>query len=269
MTDGWLSVDNGTSAASATKINALEITKLIPVPSAPSGLTATAVSFSQINLTWTDNATNETGFQIERSPDGSAGWTQIATPAANAISFADTGLSAGTPYYYRLRATNGGGNSAYTITTGTTTLNGVQSFRAAYGLASDGSQDTATPAGDGVSHILKYAFNMLGSGTGQASSLTTPNAATLTTNGSAGLPMGLVDSNRMLQITYIRRKASTNPAITYAAEFSNDLGLSDPWAVNGSASEQITSIDATFERVTITDSITPVKRFVRVRITTN
>ena len=40
------------------------------VPNAPTGLVATAVSSSQIDLTWTDNAGNETGFIVERSPNG-------------------------------------------------------------------------------------------------------------------------------------------------------------------------------------------------------
>ena len=45
-------------------------------PAAPTGLSATAVSSSQINLAWTDNASNESGFRIERSADG-ATFTQI------------------------------------------------------------------------------------------------------------------------------------------------------------------------------------------------
>ena len=45
----------------------------------PSDLTATALSTTQIRLNWTDNANNETGFQIDRSPNGTSGWTQIAT----------------------------------------------------------------------------------------------------------------------------------------------------------------------------------------------
>ena len=50
----------------------------IPLPSAPTNLSASAVSTSQINLSWTDNASNETGFRIERSPDGTS-FTEIAT----------------------------------------------------------------------------------------------------------------------------------------------------------------------------------------------
>jgi len=85
-------------------------------PSAPSGLSAVAQSSSSIQLTWTDTSNNESGFRIERAPDatGSPGtFAEIATTAANATSYTGTGLSARTTYWYRVRATNGVGNSPY------------------------------------------------------------------------------------------------------------------------------------------------------------
>ena len=81
-------------------------------PAAPTSLAATAVSSSQINLTWTDNATNETGFAIERSPDGTT-FAPLATVAANVTTYQNTGLTASTTYHYRVRATNGAGPSAW------------------------------------------------------------------------------------------------------------------------------------------------------------
>ena len=91
-------------------------------PSAPTTLAANAASTTQINLTWTDNSSNETGFKVERSPDGST-WTQITTTAANATGYNDTtGLTANTTYYYRIRATNSAGDSSYSNTANTTTL---------------------------------------------------------------------------------------------------------------------------------------------------
>src|SRR5262245_49296004 len=50
-------------------------------PIAPSALVATAVSLSQINLTWTDSSNNESGFVIQRSSSPLGPWTQIATTA--------------------------------------------------------------------------------------------------------------------------------------------------------------------------------------------
>ena len=83
-----------------------------PPPSAPSGLTATAVSKSQINLKWTDTSSNEDGYKIERSADGLK-YTQIAIVSANTTSYANTRLTANKLYYYRVRAYNGSGHSGY------------------------------------------------------------------------------------------------------------------------------------------------------------
>jgi fibronectin type 3 domain-containing protein len=81
-------------------------------PAAPSNLSGTATSGTQINLTWQDNSGTETSFAIERSPDG-VNFTQIGTTNADATSYLDTGLSLGTSYYYRVRAANAYGYSAY------------------------------------------------------------------------------------------------------------------------------------------------------------
>ncbi|MDQ3685769.1 MAG: fibronectin type III domain-containing protein [Acidobacteriota bacterium] len=89
-------------------------------PAAPTSLAATTVSTSQINLSWTDNATNESGYRVERSTDGS-NFTQIATTSANAVTYSATSLSASTTYYFRVRATNAGGDSAYSNTASATT----------------------------------------------------------------------------------------------------------------------------------------------------
>ncbi|HXG67965.1 MAG TPA: fibronectin type III domain-containing protein [Blastocatellia bacterium] len=89
-------------------------------PAAPTGLTAAAAASSQINLAWADNASNEDGFKVERSTDGT-NFTQIATVGANATGFANTGLSANTTYYYRVRAYNAAGNSAYSDIASATT----------------------------------------------------------------------------------------------------------------------------------------------------
>jgi len=90
----------------------LKATTPPPTPAAPSALTATAVSSTQIDLAWTDNATDESGFKVERSTDG-VNFTKIASVGANVVNGADTGLNPSTPYYYRVRAFNGSGDSAY------------------------------------------------------------------------------------------------------------------------------------------------------------
>ena len=87
------------------------------VPNAPSGLTASTASSSQINLGWHDNSNNETGFKIDQSTtsDFSSGVT-TTTVGANVVAYSETGLASSTAYYYRVRATNALGDSANTPT---------------------------------------------------------------------------------------------------------------------------------------------------------
>jgi hypothetical protein len=81
-------------------------------PAAPTGLSAGAISSSRVDLAWADNADNETQTKIERSTDGS-NFTQIATVGANVTSYSDTAVAASTQYWYRVRASNGAGDSAF------------------------------------------------------------------------------------------------------------------------------------------------------------
>ena len=89
-------------------------------PAAPSGLAATPVSPTQINLVWTNNANNQTGFNIDRSIDGVT-FLPLSSNVAG-TSYSDSGLSAATMYYYRVRATNLVGDSANSNTASATTL---------------------------------------------------------------------------------------------------------------------------------------------------
>jgi subtilisin family serine protease len=91
-------------------------------PSAPTNLVATASGSSQINLAWTDNATNDTGFNIERCQGtGCTDFAEIATVGADVTSFSNTGLAASTSYSYQVRARNGGGFSDYSNVASATT----------------------------------------------------------------------------------------------------------------------------------------------------
>jgi hypothetical protein len=81
-------------------------------PAAPSNLAAAALSASQVQLTWVNNANNQAGFKIERSTDGT-NFTQIAVAGASALSYIDMTASPNTTYYYQIRATNVIGDSAY------------------------------------------------------------------------------------------------------------------------------------------------------------
>ena len=90
-------------------------------PTAPSALAAVAVSSTVISLSWTDNSDNELNFIVERSADGTTGWTVVKTVAPLTIITSDTNLTASTLYYYRVKVTNATGDSAYTSVASATT----------------------------------------------------------------------------------------------------------------------------------------------------
>jgi len=92
-------------------------------PAAPTNLTASAVSSSQINLAWTISS-GATGYQIQQSLSASTstGWTQVgSTSGGSSTTFQDTGLTAGTTYYFRVIATGGSINSAFSNVASATT----------------------------------------------------------------------------------------------------------------------------------------------------
>jgi subtilisin family serine protease len=84
------------------------------VPAAPNNLYAHNPSPpSGVNLSWNDNATNEQVFAIERQSFSDPHWTEIAEAGPNATTYSDTNVQAGETYYYRVRAYNPNGYSAY------------------------------------------------------------------------------------------------------------------------------------------------------------
>jgi hypothetical protein len=90
-------------------------------PSPPTDLFANTASSSQIELSWTDNADNEAGFNVERSPDGIDGWSEVGTVGPDILFYSDTGLDPNTTYYYRVQAFNGSGASDYSSPSSATT----------------------------------------------------------------------------------------------------------------------------------------------------
>jgi hypothetical protein len=104
-------------------------------PAAPSSLAASAVSPSVIDLSWTDNSSNETGFQVERRTVLNGAWSLVTTTAPGATSHRDESLSAATGYVYRLRAVNSVAASAYTAEVTATTPSVSQKPAAPSGLS--------------------------------------------------------------------------------------------------------------------------------------
>ena len=80
-------------------------------PAAPTNLKAAAASATSIKLTWKDNASNETGFRIERKTIPPDKWEEVATVGANVATYVDSGLTTGTTYYYRVYSYNAAADS--------------------------------------------------------------------------------------------------------------------------------------------------------------
>jgi len=110
-----MNADGDSAATSAVTVTTPACT--VTIPAASSGLTATAKSQTQIDLAWTDNSSNETGFKIFRD-----GVELLPSPkvVANVTTFSDTGVTCGTTYTYTVKAVNAAGDSAGVTATATT-----------------------------------------------------------------------------------------------------------------------------------------------------
>lgn len=134
------------------RVNAFAALNLIML-SAPSNLSASAISKSQIDLSWQYNASNETGFRIERKKASGASYIVIAEAGANVTSYSDTGLSAGTKYSYRIKAYNSSGESSYSNEASATT-NQASSGGGGGGCSIGGAQNCQTAMADTIVLLL-------------------------------------------------------------------------------------------------------------------
>jgi chitodextrinase len=110
----------GNQSAQSTAANATTFSGGGTPPADPTGLSATALSSSSIELTWTDNSSDEDGFDIYRSLSSGSGYSELDTVGANVESYTDDGLDPDTTYYYRVYAYNSYGDSDYTYDYATT-----------------------------------------------------------------------------------------------------------------------------------------------------
>ncbi|RJQ22793.1 MAG: fibronectin type III domain-containing protein [Nitrospiraceae bacterium] len=205
-----------------TKISdaSLTIAKGFVSPNAPAGLTAIVVSSSQINLSWTDNSNNEAGFKIERKAGIGGTYTQIASVGADVTAYPDTGLTAGTAYYYRVRAYNSFGDSAYSNEANAATLVVQPTVITDSGISTNGNSATLSATvnpngsdttvyfecGTGASYDISTAPQSIGNGT---------NAITV----SAGIAGLLPDTSYKCRVVVI------NPYDTF---YGNDVNFTTP-----------------------------------------
>ncbi len=104
-------IGSATVQAADGSLNASASVSFGSAPAAPSNLSAAVISTHQVNLSWTDNASNASGIVVQRSNNGSS-WSTLTTLSGTATSYSDTSVSKGKTYYYRVYAENSFGNSS-------------------------------------------------------------------------------------------------------------------------------------------------------------
>jgi regulation of enolase protein 1 (concanavalin A-like superfamily) len=139
------------------------VTVVVLVPSAPSGLTSVVAANGRMNLSWTDNSNNETGFVIERKTGAGGTYAQVATVGANATSYSDGGPAPGTQYFYRVRAANGTAASAYSAEVNSTSLTQAPSGGTARAVPGTIEAEDFDSGGEGVAYHDSSPGNVSGS----------------------------------------------------------------------------------------------------------
>ena len=192
-----------------------------PAPLAPSNLVATAISATRIDLSWSDNSSNETGFDIERCQGaGCDTFANIAQAAAGATSYSDTGRASGTTYRYRVRAFNAGGQSGYsdpaTATTPTTSQSHVGNLNGTATSTKNNWQASVTVTAHDASHAALIGAVVTGAWSGGFSA-----TASCTTNsaGQCTVQSGNINRNRSSVTFTVTNVAS---ALAYSAAGNHD-----------------------------------------------
>jgi hypothetical protein len=174
----------------------------VSAPAAPDGLSASGTTGS-VALEWSPSI-SATGYNVLRSITSGSGYGIIA--AVSGTTYADTMVTNGTTYYYTIDAVNLVGSGANSAQASATPLSLLQAWRLAnFGAIADSGNaaDTASPLGDGICNLLKYATNI--------------SSGTPATSVAA---LGLSASGSALTITFNR---VADPTLTYSVSASSDL----------------------------------------------
>jgi uncharacterized protein (TIGR02145 family) len=188
------------------------------IPLAPTELKGTIISKDQLDLTWKDNSTNETGYKIERKTD-SGNFTEIGSTAADVTIFSDKTVSLNTNYTYRVYSFNKVGKSIqYSNEVNIKTINlPTLSTYAIDQISSSGANSGGTVTSDGGSTITALgivwdtATNPTIALSTKASSTTSPSLGAFKSSMT-----GLKESTKY----YVRAFATNSAGTSYGNELS-------------------------------------------------
>lgn len=206
-------------------------------PTVPDAITDLAATHgnAQVVLTWTppdDGGSALTGYTVERSLDGSTGWTEIATPGAAATGATDTGLTNGTEYFYRVKAINGEGAAATWSNVDSATPATVPAqVTTLAAIAGDTEIDLSwTAPNNGGSALTGYTLQRK-VGAGSFANLATP-AAGATSYSDTGLTNGVLYTYRIVAenaegaAASWSNEASGTPDVSDYTFYTNEGGTS-------------------------------------------
>ncbi len=194
-----------------------------PAPNTPSNVSATATSTTDITVTWRDNSSDETGFEIWRSTTGASGtYSFLVSVAANAESTNDTGLTPGTQYCYKVKALGGGVTPSSPLSGSDCATTGAQ-VAAPSSLAATVTSSTAIALTWTDNSSNESGFEIWRSTTGASGSYTLRN--TVVANAESTNDTGLTPGTQ-----YCYEVRGLGNGINPASDFSNS-GCATPITV--------------------------------------
>ena len=199
-------------------------------PAAPTNLTASTSTAGRVTLNWTDRATNETGFVIQRAL-GNGAFTQIGTQgprsgSGNTATYADLTIAPNTIYRYRVAAVNATGTSAFSNVVSVTTPNLVAPTNLAR-TTQFGPQVTLTWR-DNATNEAGFVIERRLGGTGAFAQIAAPGPRSATGN------VSYIDTTILGGNTYSYRVKAVNGTVSSAYSNTVDVSLPNiPIAPNG------------------------------------
>jgi fibronectin type III domain protein len=174
------------------------------IPGSPDMKTPTAVSPSQLNVDWYD-LDGETSYQLQWKAGAGGTWSSPITIGENITTYIHSGLTAGTVYYYRLKAINGSGESAYSSEVSKSTLLDAPVLNPVTGV----SASSVTLSWNNISGNTGYLIERKTGTSGSWSQLIIV-AANVTSYTNSGLTAGTVYTYRVSAVNGGGNSAPSN-----------------------------------------------------------